>query len=76
MLIVVKAMMKKNDNIRSGRFLTSSIQRSLTFTCALSLLSITTRSLLSKNVTMSNTRPVSAKMLIVINHACPDSGVL
>ena len=76
MLMVVKAMIKKNDSTLSGRFRTSSIQRSLTFTDALSLLSITMRSLLSKKVTRSNTKPASAKMLMVINQARPASGVL
>ena len=76
MLMVVNAMMKKRDRILSGRFLTSSIQRSLTLTLAVSLLSITMRSLLSKNVTSSSIKPVRAKMLMVKNHACPASGVL
>ena len=76
MLMVVKAMKKKNDNTRSGRLRTSSIQRSLTLTCALSLLSITMRSLLSKKVTRSSTSPTNAKMLMVMNQAPPASGVL
>ena len=69
MLMVAKEMMKKNDRIRSGRFLTSSIQRSLTLTFAVSDLSITILSLLSKKQKIRRARPVRAKMLSVMNHA-------
>ena len=75
-LMVANAMMKKNESMRSGRFLTSSIQRSLTFTFDVSLWSMTMRSLLSKKQKISNARPVRAKMLMVMNHAVDDSGVL
>ena len=67
--MVANEMMKKKDRMRRGRFRTSSIQRSLTFTFSVSSLAITILSLLSKKQNMSRARPVRANMLMVMNHA-------
>ena len=45
MAIMANAVMKKNARIRSGRLCLNSIHRSDTFTCAVSVSAITTRSL-------------------------------
>ena len=76
MLIVVYAIMKKNESIRRGRLRTSSIHRSLTLTFSVCLASMTMRSLLSKKHQTRRARPVRAKILMVMNHAVADSGVL
>ena len=75
MLIIAKAVMKKNARTLSGRLRRNSIQRSLTFTFSDSLASITTFSLHCENEKMRRARPARAKMVIVMNHAVADSGL-
>ncbi|CCX54985.1 unknown [Bacteroides sp. CAG:1060] len=75
-LIIANAVMKKNASTRSGLLRVNSCHRSLTFTLADSLASITTFSFVWEKQKMRSTRPRRANMVMVTNHADADSGVL
>ena len=74
--IIAKATIKKKARILSGRFLTNSVHRSDTFTSAVSFSSITTLSLVCVKQNIKRASPANAYIVIVKNHAFPDSAEL